>query len=89
MRVAIDGRSENGERRTMNRNDTVELGTGNGEPGTVPAFKAQRRHGSRTAIASPLLSVVMPVFNELATIDEIIARVLGVSMRVELIVVEP
>jgi hypothetical protein len=30
----------------------------------------------------------MPVFNELATIDEIIARVLAVPMRVELIVVD-
>jgi glycosyltransferase involved in cell wall biosynthesis len=47
-----------------------------------------RRHGHRTAITSPLLSVVMPVFNELATIDEIIARVLGVPLRVELIVVD-
>jgi glycosyltransferase involved in cell wall biosynthesis len=47
-----------------------------------------RRHGHRTAIESPLLSVVMPVFNELATIDEIIARVLSVPLRVELIVVD-
>jgi len=58
------------------------------ELGTAAAVKLQRRHGSRTAIASPLLSVVMPVFNELATIDEIIARVLGVPLRVELIVVD-
>ena len=48
----------------------------------------QRKHGVRTTIASPLLSVVMPVYNERATIDEIIARVLSVPMRIELIVVD-
>jgi len=37
---------------------------------------------------SPLLSVVMPVFNERATIDEIVTRVLAIPMRVELIVVD-
>jgi glycosyltransferase involved in cell wall biosynthesis len=46
------------------------------------------RHGRRTALESPLLSVVMPVFNERTTIDEIVTRVLGVPMRVELIVVD-
>ena len=49
---------------------------------------AQRKHGARTAIHSPLLSVVMPVFNERQTIDEIIGRVLAVPMRIELIVVD-
>lgn len=37
---------------------------------------------------SPLLSVVMPVFNERDTIDEIISRVLAIPMRVELVVVD-
>ena len=37
---------------------------------------------------SPLLSVVMPVYNERTTIDEIIARVLAVPLRIELIVVD-
>jgi len=37
---------------------------------------------------SPLLSVVMPVYNELDTIDEIVTRVLAIPMRVELVVVE-
>ena len=37
---------------------------------------------------SPLLSVVMPVYNERETIDEIIARVLAIPMRVELVVVD-
>src|SRR5262245_30926824 len=48
----------------------------------------RRKHGVRTAIESPLLSVVMPVYNERATIEEIIPRVLSVPMRVELIVVD-
>ena len=42
----------------------------------------------RTTIESPLLSVVMPVYNERETIDEIIARVLAIPMRVELVVVD-
>lgn len=37
---------------------------------------------------SPLLSVVMPVYNERDTIEEIISRVLAVPMRVELVVVD-
>lgn len=37
---------------------------------------------------SPLLSVVMPVYNERETIDEIVARVLAIPLRVELVVVE-
>jgi glycosyltransferase involved in cell wall biosynthesis len=40
------------------------------------------------AIADPLLSVVMPVYNERDTIDEIIGRVLAVPLRIELIVVD-
>jgi glycosyltransferase involved in cell wall biosynthesis len=62
----------------------MEPGTGNWEQQT----RALRKHGARTAIESPLLSVVMPVFNERNTIDEIVARVLAVPLRVELIVVD-
>jgi glycosyltransferase involved in cell wall biosynthesis len=40
------------------------------------------------AIADPLLSVVMPVYNERSSIDEIIGRVLAVPLRIELIVVD-
>ncbi|HZR26034.1 MAG TPA: glycosyltransferase family 2 protein [Vicinamibacterales bacterium] len=36
----------------------------------------------------PLLSVVMPVYNERTTIDEIIRRVLAVPIRIELVVVD-
>jgi len=53
---------------------------------TEPAVR--RRHGIRTAIESPLLSVVMPAYNERATIEEIVTRVMSVPMRVELIVVD-
>jgi glycosyltransferase involved in cell wall biosynthesis len=42
----------------------------------------------RGVLADPLLSVVMPVFNERDTIEEIIARVLAVPVRKELIVVD-
>jgi glycosyltransferase involved in cell wall biosynthesis len=39
-------------------------------------------------LTDPLLSVVMPVYNERATIEEIIGRVLAVPLRIELIVVD-
>jgi glycosyltransferase involved in cell wall biosynthesis len=42
----------------------------------------------RGALKDPLLSVVMPVFNERATIEEIIRRVLAVPLRIELVVVD-
>jgi glycosyltransferase involved in cell wall biosynthesis len=42
----------------------------------------------RGVLADPLLSVVMPVYNERDTIDEIIARVMAVPVRKELIVVD-
>jgi glycosyltransferase involved in cell wall biosynthesis len=42
----------------------------------------------RGVLHDPLLSVVMPVFNEAATIEEIIRRVLGVPIRIQLIVVD-
>jgi glycosyltransferase involved in cell wall biosynthesis len=43
---------------------------------------------ARTPLRDPLLSVVMPAYNERATIDEIIRRVLAVPMRLELVVVD-
>lgn len=44
--------------------------------------------GLRGVLADPVLSVVMPVYNERATIEEIIPRVLAVPLRIELIVVD-
>jgi glycosyltransferase involved in cell wall biosynthesis len=42
----------------------------------------------KNPLVDPLLSVVMPVFNERATIDEIIRRTMAVPLRVQLIVVD-
>ena len=42
----------------------------------------------RGQLADPLLSVVMPVYNERDTIEEIVRRVLAVPVRTELIVVD-
>ncbi len=42
----------------------------------------------RGVLTDPLLSVVMPVYNERGTIDEIIRRVLAVPVRIELVVVD-
>ena len=39
-------------------------------------------------LEDPLLSVVMPVYNERTTIEEIIRRVIAVPLRIELIVVD-
>jgi len=44
--------------------------------------------GFKGRLTDPLLSVVMPVFNERATIEEIIRRVLAVPLRLQLIVVD-
>jgi glycosyltransferase involved in cell wall biosynthesis len=45
--------------------------------------------GLRGILRDPLLSVVMPVYNERATIEEMIARVVAVpNIRIELIVVD-
>jgi glycosyltransferase involved in cell wall biosynthesis len=42
----------------------------------------------RTPLRDPLLTVVMPVFNEKATVEEIVERVLAVPVRIELIAVD-
>lgn len=39
-------------------------------------------------MVDPLVSVVMPVYNERATVEEIVTRVLAVPLRVQLIVVD-
>jgi glycosyltransferase involved in cell wall biosynthesis len=44
--------------------------------------------GRPTPLPDPLLSVVMPAFNERHTIEEIVGRVLAVPLRVELIAVD-
>ncbi len=42
----------------------------------------------RAPLADPLLSVVMPVYNEAGTVEEVVRRVLHVPVRIELIVVD-
>jgi glycosyltransferase involved in cell wall biosynthesis len=42
----------------------------------------------RAPLADPLLSVVMPVYNERATVEEIVGRVLAVPLRVELVAID-
>jgi glycosyltransferase involved in cell wall biosynthesis len=44
--------------------------------------------GLRGGLHNPLVSVVMPAYNEQDTIEEIIRRVLAVPVRIELIVVD-
>jgi glycosyltransferase involved in cell wall biosynthesis len=44
--------------------------------------------GLRGGLVNPLVSVVMPVYNERRTIEEIIGRVMSVPLRLELIVVD-
>ncbi len=42
----------------------------------------------RGKLIDPLLSVVMPAFNELSTIEEMVRRVVAVPLRIELVVVD-
>jgi glycosyltransferase involved in cell wall biosynthesis len=52
------------------------------------AHAAEQPRGRRTPLADPLLSVVMPVYNERATVEEIVDRVLAVPLRIELVAVD-
>jgi len=47
-----------------------------------------RIQSRRTPLEDPLLTVVMPVFNERGTVEEIVDRVLAVPVRIELIAVD-
>ena len=47
-----------------------------------------RTQPRRTPLEDPLLSVVMPVYNERASVAEIVDRVLSVPVRIELIAVD-
>jgi glycosyltransferase involved in cell wall biosynthesis len=49
---------------------------------------AERILPRRTPLPDPLLSVVMPVYNEKATVEEIVDRVLAVPLRIELIAID-
>src|SRR5438445_8275128 len=57
--------------------------------GTGPREQGRRvSRGRPTPLRDPLLSVVMPIYNERATVEEIIERVLAVPLRLELIAVD-
>jgi glycosyltransferase involved in cell wall biosynthesis len=49
---------------------------------------SEKIRSRRTALADPVLSVVMPVYNEQATVEEIVGRVLAVPLRIELVAVD-
>jgi glycosyltransferase involved in cell wall biosynthesis len=49
---------------------------------------SERIQPRRTPFQDPLLTVVMPVYNEKATVEEIVSRVLAVPVRIELIAVD-
>ncbi len=48
---------------------------------------ARQRHNP-SALHDPKVSIVVPVYNEKTTIDEILRRVLDIEMRKEVIVVD-
>ena len=57
---------------------------------TAPQAEAPRKSakGRLTPLKDPLLTVVMPAFNERDTIEEIVDRVLAVPLRIELVVID-
>src|SRR5262245_62837848 len=50
--------------------------------------RSGRLMAPREVLENPLLSIVMPVYNEAETVDEIFQRVTTVPLRTELIVVD-
>jgi glycosyltransferase involved in cell wall biosynthesis len=60
------------------------MGVAPGASAWVPLVTSR----AASALQNPLLSVVMPAYNERTTIDEIVRRVLAVPLRIELIVVD-
>src|SRR5262245_51311164 len=58
------------------------------EATTAVVPQSSRATRRTTVLKDPLLSVVMPVYNERHTVDEIVRRVLAVNLRIELIIVD-
>jgi UDP-glucose-4-epimerase GalE len=50
--------------------------------------QARMSKGRPTPLPDPLLSVVMPVYNEKASVAEMVGRVLAVSLRIDLVAVD-
>jgi glycosyltransferase involved in cell wall biosynthesis len=57
-------------------------------PGASDRVRPRMKWPRGPVIADPLLSVVMPAYNERDTIEEIVGRVLAVPLRIELIVID-
>ncbi len=55
-------------------------------PARIQHAMTARPHAG--VLVDPLVSVVMPAYNERATIEEIVSRVLAVPLRIELIIVD-
>ena len=72
-----DGQDEDERRVPGGDGGRQELMAGRRAETPSPELSRQTDTAPGRAVQSPRLSVVMPVFNEMATIDEIIPRVLG------------
>jgi glycosyltransferase involved in cell wall biosynthesis len=66
----------------------VGLGRYNRETDSEPTFDMKIKRRNPAALIDPKVSVVIPVFNEKGTLDEILRRVLEQEIRKEVIVVD-
>jgi len=75
------------EKIVIEETETLDAFTHCVVPVTIPARMARQRY-SASALIDPKLSIVIPVYNEKSTIDEILRRVLDTEPRKEVIVVD-
>src|SRR2546429_517402 len=89
-RTVRDARRALGAAARTNRADADRPLSRRGRPAVCRRMTelASSRRRTPSVPQNPLLSVVMPVYNERATIEEMIRRVLSVKLRIELIVVD-
>src|SRR5580658_9707689 len=73
--------------RSMSTTETTQLYSAGDAPIQSGHVMARRRY-SPSALVDPKVSVVIPVYNEKNTIDEILRRVLDTEPRKEVIVVD-
>ncbi|HEX7379764.1 MAG TPA: glycosyltransferase family 2 protein, partial [Pirellulales bacterium] len=55
---------------------------------TAPAAAGEPRGGCLARAAAPLLTVIVPAFNEAATIDELLRRVVAIPLDMQVVVVD-
>jgi glycosyltransferase involved in cell wall biosynthesis len=67
---------------------TVTQPPGTAAPGAPVPAASRTSKGRATPLPDPLLSVVLPVYNEKNTVEEIIDRVMAVPVRIELIAID-